>query len=156
MAYTGNYIADLDETTPDGTVEKPHILDNALREIKRALKNMKLDHLNGIPSVLVNPGMYLRIKSDGSGFEVVDVDDTLEDLEDNKAPLVHSHAGTYATADHTHGAGGTVVSIVSEYATLGTGVTTGEMRITADAYQLWIWDGTAWHLPTNHNFIAWF
>lgn len=151
MAYEGNYISDLDETKPDGTVEKPHVVDNALREIKRALKNMQLDHINGIPSVLLNPGMCLRINSAGSGFEVYDAY--------NEIHGGHSHTGEYAPADHTHGLDGTstvVFSIVATSSQLGSGLTVGELRITADNRNLYMWNGSEWILQNPlHNVMMW-
>jgi hypothetical protein len=39
MAYNANLAADLDVTKPDGTVEFPSVLDDAIREVKRAVKN---------------------------------------------------------------------------------------------------------------------
>jgi len=45
MAYDGNYIDDLDEGRPDGSVEFGNIVDDAIREIKRAVKNcFKAEH----------------------------------------------------------------------------------------------------------------
>jgi len=45
MAYDGNYIDDLDEGRPDGKVEFGNIVDDAIREIKRAVKNcFKAEH----------------------------------------------------------------------------------------------------------------
>jgi hypothetical protein len=51
-----------------------------------------------------------------------------------------------AAIDHTHGAGGVVVSIVANEGSLGTGSTDGEIAITADNQQVFVWDdgGSAW------------
>lgn len=51
-----------------------------------------------------------------------------------------------AEGDHSHGAGGVVISIVANEAALGTGSTDGEMKITAEPGEIWIWDdgGAAW------------
>ena len=69
--YTGNRIGDLDENTPDGAIEPPSNFDNAIREIKRALKNLVLDDAQDIPSKSGNAGKLLQVKSDESGFEYV-------------------------------------------------------------------------------------
>ena len=156
MAYEGNYIADLDETTPDGTVEKSHVLDNAIREVKRALKNMELDHINGIPAVASNPGVYLRIKTDGSGFEVYDVDQDIADLESGKAEVVHSHTSDYAPISHTHGSAGIIMTVVPTATSYPTGTTVGEIRITADDLKAHIWTGTRWQLKDHTtNIMTW-
>jgi hypothetical protein len=39
MPYNGNHITDLDVNTPNGALEAPSALDDALREIKRVIKN---------------------------------------------------------------------------------------------------------------------
>lgn len=39
MAYDADHIADLDVTKPDGSTEYVNALDNAIREVKRAVKN---------------------------------------------------------------------------------------------------------------------
>jgi len=54
-----------------------------------------------------------------------------------------------ADGDHTHGAGGTVQSIVSNYAALGTGVTIGETKVTQDTGNEYIWTGSVWSEHSN-------
>ncbi len=45
-----------------------------------------------------------------------------------------------AAGEHSHGAGGIVISIVANEAALGIGTLDGESKITADTGHRWIWD----------------
>jgi hypothetical protein len=52
MAYNGNYISDLDINKPDGSVEYGNILDDAIRETKRSIKNsFEAEHYSDYPTV---------------------------------------------------------------------------------------------------------
>ena len=75
-------------------------------------------------------------------FTVLDSnDDLLNDLVDTKA-----------AASHTHGAGGEVLSIVTNEAALVTGTTDGEQAICSVTGNLYMWEaGTAKWQPREGN-----
>ena len=61
-----------------------------------------------------------------------------------------------ADADHTHGEGGVVVSIVADAASLGTGNTDGEMKIAADTGNRWTWyaAGGKWRIAAGNVYAG--
>lgn len=48
-----------------------------------------------------------------------------------------------AEGNHTHGAGGVVISIVADEAALGVGSVDGESKVTADTGRRWAWNATS-------------
>lgn len=48
-----------------------------------------------------------------------------------------------AAGEHTHGAGGIVISIVANEAALGVGSVDGESKVTADTGRRWAWNATS-------------
>lgn len=61
--------------------------------------------------------------------------------------------GKSATS-HTHGAGGTVFTLVANDAALGAGATDGEMKVTVDSLDMHFWDagGAAWYNRRRQTF----
>jgi len=99
MAYNGNRIADLDVNKPDGSTEYPAVVDDAIREVKRALKNLEIDESNDVPSKSGNSGKALVVKSDESGFEYIDY--KLGSLLDVESPSGHGDEFLKVKPDET-------------------------------------------------------
>ena len=75
-------------------------------------------------------------------FQVLDAND--ESLDTNKAAY-----------DHTHGAGGTVYSIIANEADLKTGATDGEVKLCSKTGNKYMWEaGSAKWQPANGNQYA--
>ncbi len=64
--------------------------------------------------------------------------------------------GSWAAVDHTHGAGGTVYSIVADAGVLGTGATDGEVKICADNGNSYSWEatGTKWRVRDGNKYTT--
>lgn len=77
---------------------------------------------------------------------------SLDDRLDALDTLVASKAGS----DHTHGAGGTVISIVADAAALWTGATDGEMKLCADNGNRYTWEstGTKWRVMDGNKYTT--
>ncbi|MDI6789397.1 MAG: hypothetical protein QME44_01720 [Thermodesulfobacteriota bacterium] len=67
-----------------------------------------------------------------------------------------SMLGIWAAIDHTHGAGGTVFSVVADVAALGTGGTDGEVKICADDGNSYVWNATGvkWRVRDNNKYAT--
>ena len=78
---------------------------------------------------------YIDIALGDSGWGTANTEafDSVETDMDNKADI-----------NHTHGEGGTVVSIVQSKENLGTGATVGELKSVADSSNVYVWDGSTW------------
>lgn len=64
---------------------------------------------------------------------------------------------TKAAADHTHGEGGVVVSLVANTAALGAGATDGEVKITVDEYAnkyTWDADNSKWRIHDGNKYAT--
>jgi len=61
-----------------------------------------------------------------------------------------------AGADHTHGEGGVVVTLIASEANLGTGATDGEMKICADSGNRYTWDdgNSKWRVMSGNIYAA--
>ena len=68
---------------------------------------------------------------------------------------INTEVGTKADSDHTHDAGGTVLSIVAAEANLGTGATDGEQKICSVTGNVYMWEaGTSKWQPREGNQYA--
>jgi len=78
---------------------------------------------------------YIDIALGDSGWGTANTEafDSVQTDMDNKADI-----------NHTHGEGGTVVSIVQSKENLGTGATVGELKSVADSSNVYVWTGSTW------------
>lgn len=83
------------------------------------------------------------------------VDPNVDDVYTNLNTIDTQVAGKAATT-HTHGAGGTVYSIVADITVLGTGATDGEVKICADDGNSYSWEatGTKWRVRDGNKYTT--
>ena len=86
--------------------------------------------------------------------EITDARGT-EDTIDDRLTTDETDIASKAEADHTHGAGGLVYSIVAAEANLGTGATDGEVIICSVTGNKYMWeDGNSKWQPAEGNQYA--
>ena len=77
------------------------------------------------------------------------INDIIESVDDGFDYMEETVIPSKADADHEHGAGGTITSIVADTASLGTGSTVGEKKRTQDNLYTYIWNGASWDKDNN-------
>ena len=75
---------------------------------------------------------------------------------DDRFTTAETNIDSKAEFDHTHGAGGTVYSIVAAEGNLGTGATDGEVKICSVTGNKYMWeDGTSkWQLSEGNQYTT--
>jgi len=85
--------------------------------------------------------------------EVLGSDKVKDALLTKTTPDVAELFATFAAHTHSGSTAAVAITVIANDAALGTGVTDGEIKITADKHRAWSWDvsETAWILIVGHK-----